>query len=185
MENNRKLESDIIVFDEWVKNISENQEVGEIDPMLVKGVLESYGANFEISENAKASLSKYSNFAKKEGLDAVWGDKLDSFKKWAIEVYIPQVEKRVGRELHTLWDKKTETYDNVKHSGMMQFLGELTAFAAGEMPLEKYKKLTENRINKGKKWEFGDPYEPYKPSRNSGFPVDFPVKAMDIIKVVI
>lgn len=87
--------------------------------------------------------------------------------------------------MHTLWDSKTETFDTIKHAGMMQFLGELTAFAAGEMSIAKYCRLTEDRIRKGKKWEYGDRYEPYLPSKHASFPVDFPLKAMDRLRAVI
>lgn len=137
MENiNRNIEHDTVVFDGWIKNLCENQKVADIDPELVKGVLESYGANFEISDSSKKSLSSYSNVNKSEGLSEVWGQKLDVFRNWVMSEYIPFVEKRVRKPLRTLWDKKTETYDENKHSGMMQFLGEITAFAAGEMSLK-------------------------------------------------
>jgi hypothetical protein len=188
MENTENSpENNLTVFNDWIKNLCEKGEVRNVDPQLVRGVLEPMGANFEnLTEAERKSLRKYSNKGKRVGLHTVWGkDKVDTFKKWAIEEYIPFVEKRAGRELHTLWDPKTETYDNIKHSGMMQFLGELTAFAAGELPLEEYKRLTEDRIKKGKKWEYGDRYEPYKPSKHASFPVDFPHKAMDWLSAVI
>ena len=181
----RISEKEVQVFDQWVKSLSENGKVLNIDAVLVRGVLESFGANFEISENARKSLGRYSNKGKREGLNEVWGkERVDMFKSWAIGEYIPVVEKRAGRELHTLWDKKTETFDDVKHSGMMHFFGELTGFAAGEITFEKYKRLTEDRLRKGIKWEFGDRYEPYKPSPHASFPVDFPVKAIDRLKTV-
>lgn len=179
-------ENNLTVFNDWIKNLGENGKVATIEPELVRGVLESCGANFEnLTEEQRKSLRGYSNYAKKAGMDVVWGAKKEVFKKWVIDEYIPYVEKKAGRELHTLWDKKTETYDNIKHSGMLQFLGELTAFAAGEMPMAEYRRLTEDRISKGKKWEYGDRYEPYKPSPHASFPVDFPRKAIDRLNAVI
>ncbi len=184
MEN---LESDLTVFNRWIKNLCENSKVSDIDPQVVKGVLESCGANFEtLSDVERESLRKYSNKGKSLGLRAVWGEKkVRMFKSWVIQEYIPYAEKRAGREMHTLWDSKTKTFDTIKHSGMMQFLGEITAFAAGEMPVAEYRRLTEDRIRKGKKWEHGDIYEPYKPSKHASFPTDFPLKAMDRLMAVI
>lgn len=178
-------EKNLETFDEWLKNLSENGQVDQVDPAVVGNVLEIHGANFEISESAHESLKKYSNKAKRPGLDEVWGkEKVDSFKSWVIGEYIPYIEKKVGRDMHTLYDRATDTFDDVKHSGMMQFLGELTSYAAGDMSFKKYKRITENRYSKGKKWEYGDRYEPYKPSRNSPFPVDFPVKAINRLKAI-
>ena len=188
MENTgNSPEKDLTIFNDWINNLCENGKVTDIDPQLVRSALEPMGADFEtLTEKDRESLGKYSNKGKRQGLDAVWGkDKVDTFKKWAIEEYIPYVEGRAHRELHTLWDSDTETYDNIKHSGMMQFLGELTAFAAGEMPMSEYRRLTEDRINKGKKWEYGDRYEPYKPSKHASFPTDFPRKAIDRLRAVL
>ena len=188
MENTvRNPEQDLTVFNDWIKNLCQNGEVKDIDMQLVRSVLEPMGADFDhLTEADKESLGKYSNKGKRQGLDAVWGkEKVDIFKSWAIDEYIPYVEKKAGRDLHTLWDKKTKTFDDVKHSGMMQFLGELTAFAVGEMPMEEYKRLTEDRIKKGKKWEYSDRYEPYKPSKHASFPIDFPRKVIDRLSAVL
>lgn len=179
-------EQNLTIFNDWVKNLCENGKVADIDHGLVRSVLEPMGANFEdLTEEQRKSLRGYSNYNKKMGLDAVWGVKREVFKKWVIGEYIPFAEKRAGREMHTLWDKKTETYDDIKYSGPMAFLGELTAFAAGEMPVPEYKRLTEDRISKGKKWEYGDRMEPYRPSKHSSFPTDFPRKAIDMLSSVL
>lgn len=183
MENIKNTKTPEMKYEEfgvWLKNLNENGRVGDIDSNVVRFVLEAAGANFEISESAKESLSKYSNKSKRDGLNEVWGsDKVDDFKFWVINEYIPYIEKAAGRELHTLWDGKV--FDDVKHSGMMQFLGELTAFAAGVMPIDKYRRITENRYFKGKKWQYGDREEIYIPSKNASFPVDFPQKAISKI----
>lgn len=173
-------------FNLWLKNLSENGKVGEIEPAVVRFVLEAAGANFEISESAHVSLGKYSNKEKRQGLNEVWGEaKVDSFKTWVVGEYIPYIEKEAGRELRTLWDWNTQTFDDVKHSGMMAFFGELTAYAAGDLSMEKYRTRTENRYAKGKKWQYGDREEKYVPSKNSSFPVDFPKKAIDRLNAVI
>jgi len=178
----RPFEESLAEVTDWINKIGEEGKVTDIDSRLVRGVLEGLGASPEISEEAKKSLSKYSNLGKRSGLDAVWGkEKVDAFKEWAKGDFIPQYEGKIGRELHTLWDPKTETFDNIKHSGMMQFLGELTAFAEGVMPIEEYRRLTEDRIRKGMKFEKGDPYEPYKPSSHSAIPPEFPQKALNYL----
>ncbi len=176
----RTPEQSYETFNKWLQDLTVEGKVGDIEPSVVRFVLEGMGANFEISESERESLGKYSNKGKREGLNAVWGtDKIDTFKSWVIGEYIPYIEKAAGRDLHTLYDKKTDTYDDVKHSGMMQFLGELTAYASEQMDFDKYKRITENRYSKGKHWQYGDREEKYVPSKNSSFPVDFPRKAID------
>lgn len=178
-----RLEQNRSAVGMWIDKITREGKVDEMDPMLLRSVLESYGATFEISEEEKKSLGLYPNSGKRPGLDVVWGkDVVSAFKKWITAEFIPQYEQKVGRELYTLWDPKTKTYDNNKHAGMMQFLGELTAFAEGVLPLEEYRRLTENRAKKGRKFEYGDPYEPRRPSKNASFPLEFPKKAWEKIK---
>jgi hypothetical protein len=99
---------------------------------------------------------------------------VDGFKEWIINEFVPEYEQRTGRELHTLWDPDTETHDDNKYSGMMQCFGELTSFAAITMTKDRYKSKTRTRITKGIKYEYGDPYEPYKPSKRASFPPEFP-----------
>jgi hypothetical protein len=180
--NERPFEERLVEMGDWVGIMGNEGKVIDINPQLVKGVLEDLGAKTEISEEAKKSLGKYSNFGKRPGLDETWGmEKVDTFNRWVIGEFIPSYEKKVGKELHTLWDPKTETFDNIKHSGMMQFLGELTAFAEGVMPIEEYQRLTEDRIGKGVRFEKGDPYEPYKPSKHSSIPPEFPLAALNYL----
>jgi hypothetical protein len=180
--NERPFEENLAEVSNWIAKIGQEGKVTDIDPNFVKGVLEGLDANFEISEEAKVSLGKYSSLGKRPGLNAVWGDtKVETYKNWVKTDFIPQYEQKIGKELHTLWDPKTETFDNIKHSGMMQFLGELTAFAEGVMSLEDYRRLTEDRIRKGIKFEKGDPYEPYKPSKRSAIPPEFPQAALKFL----
>lgn len=181
--NERPYDERLAEVTDWIKAIAETGKVNDIDPDVIKGVVEGMGANAEISEEAKKSLAKYSNKNKRPGLNAVWGiDRVDAYKEWAMYVFIPAYEKKIGRELPTLWDPQKLEFDNIKHSGMMQFLGELTAFAYGQMPIEEYKRLTERRIEKGRRFAHGDPYEPYKPSKNASIPPEFPLAAWGFIK---
>lgn len=176
----RTPERNLETFNRWLNKLSVEGKVEDIEPSVIRFVLEGVGANFEIGEDARESLAKYSNKGKRRGLEAVWGStKMDTFKNWVLTEYIPYIEKAAGRELHTLFDKDTQTFDDVKHSGMMQFLGELTAYASGAMSFEKYQRITENRYAKGKKWQYGNREEIYVPSKNASFPVDFPRKAID------
>lgn len=169
--------------DEWIDSISESGRVREIDPGLIKKVLESFGANFEISEEERLSLRKYSNLNRRPGMDAVWGaDQVNEYKRWLIDEYIPQYERRSGRELPTLYDRKTDKFDNIKHSGMLQFFGELTAFAAGEKSFADYQRLTEDRVRKGKEWQERELNAPYEPSPHASFPPEFPQVAWGKIK---
>lgn len=171
---------------DWFKKVGEmkpedgDEKIPDIDRQLVEGVLIDLGANFEISEEAIKSLGKYPGLAKRPGLYAVWGEeKVNNFKEWIKGDFIPQFEKRTGREFPTLYDRKTNTYDNIKHSGSMQFLGEITAFAVGSMSDTDYKRLTRNRLVKGIKLENMKPGDLYEPSPNACFLPDFPQAAMN------
>lgn len=186
MEKNQIKERDLSIFDNWIDSLCKTDEVGDIEPMLIRGVLERMGANFEISEEAKKSLKQPTNKYRRSGLDAVWGKaRVDDFKNWITEKYIPETEKRVGWERPTLYDKKTKTYDNNKHSGPMQFFGRLTSFAAEQISFAVFKEDVEYRIKKGKKWEQERPSKDYVPKGRSSFPEDFPRKAINRLKATI
>lgn len=179
----KELEEKNIIVNSWVKTISEKGIVGEeVTPEILKSVLENLGASFEAELELKP-LGRYSNLNKRPGLDAVWGkDRIDAYKKWVKDIYIPQNEKETGKALPTLYDRKTKTFDDVKHSGMMQYLGELTAYAAGKMDFENYKRLTERRIEKGRAWAEKGENDLYIPSENAPFPPKFPIDAWDYLK---
>lgn len=179
----KELEEKNVIVESWVKTISEKGIVGkEVTPEILKSVLENIGANFE-NELKLEPLRKYSNLNKRPGLDAVWGKKrIDVYKKWVKDIYIPQHEQKTGKTLPTLYDKKTKTFDNIKHAGMMQYLGELTAYAAGKIDFENYKRLTEDRIKKGKVWAEKRENDSYTPSPHASFPPEFPIDAWDYLK---
>jgi len=177
------IEKKIAVVENWIGKITAEGVVDQIDPSLVREVLESFGANFEISEEERLSLRRYSNLNRRLGMDATWGtDQVNEYKRWLIDEYIPQYERRTGRELPTLYDGKTDKFDNIKHSGMLQFFGELTAFAAGEKSFADYQRLTEDRVRKGKEWQERELNAPYEPSPHAPFPPEFPQEAWGKIK---
>lgn len=180
----KELEEKNIIVDSWVKTISEKGIVEkEVTPEILRNVLENLGANFEIPSEQLEPLGRYSNKNKRPGLDAVLGkDKIDAYRKWVKDIYIPQYEQETGKPLPTLYDKKTKTFDNIKHAGMMQFLGELTAYAAGKMDFENYKRLTEDRIKKGKAWDEKGKNDSYTPSPHASFPSKFPIDAWNYLK---
>lgn len=187
-KNERPFEERQAELMDWFKKVGEmkpedgDEMIPDIDKQLVKGMLVDLGANFEISEEAMKPLSQPTNKYRRPGLDAVWGkDKVDAFKAWIIEEFIPGCELRSGRELHTLYDSETQTYDNNNHSGMMQFFGELTSYASGKMTVEKYKSKSRVRITKGIKQEYGDVPKPYIPKGISSFPPEFPQAALNYL----
>lgn len=175
----QELEKKIALVDAWIGRISEGVVGEDVTPETLKDVLKNYGADLEPRPELGA-LSAYSNLGKAPGLVAVWGEaKIKAYKQWLKGVYIPEYERQIGRELPTLYDRKTKTYDNVKHSGMLQFLGELTAYAAGKKSFADYKRITENRVRKGRKWRNEGIREH---SDNAPIVPEFPVAAWGYLK---
>jgi len=133
----------------WLNNLSETGEVKDINPEIIKGALEACGADFEIGPEAKESLGKYSNIGKKRGIEAVWGEeRFGKYKEWAGK-WADRYEKETGISLPAL------KLSGIKTSGMRHFLGELTAFAAGEMGFDDLKRYWEVRLLNGKLWHEG------------------------------
>jgi len=176
----RPLEEKQAAVAEWVSHLAETGEVRQIDGGLVREVVTSLGADFEQSEERLAVLGKYSNKGKAPGMKAVWGEeRFRGFKTW-VDGYITEYEARTGKELPVLVGKKdgkiVEVTD-IKYAGMRQWLGELTAFAAGQLDFDKYKRLTEDRWRKGKIWEGKGEGEKIPSSPHALFPPEFPLRA--------
>lgn len=171
------------MVDSWINKIATERVVGEIKPEILRSVLEEYGANFEPSPELE-TLVEYSNKAKAPGVKKVWGEeRYEAYKNWAIDVCVPKYERDYHKELPNLFNRKTGKYDkNVKYSGMLAFLGELTAYAAGKMSPEDYKRLTENRVRKGQEWIDRKPGEVYEPSPNAAYLPEFAVDAWSYLK---
>lgn len=177
------IEKRIAAVDSWIKSISQEGTVDEIDKGLLRSVLKRFGANFEIGEEEGESLSKYTNKGKRSGLDAVWGKSfIDSYKKW-VKQYIQNYEAQEGNILPALQTSGR------KDSGMLQFLGELTSFAAGQLWYEDFKRYTEARALNGRLWQEGRKGERVKaevptfkkPILLASFPPGFPKAAWEKI----
>lgn len=134
-------------FSLWLQALAETGVVNEVGQSLVRTVLEFYGANFDLESEARASLREYTNKGKAPGLQAVWGSKFNDFKAWT-RTYVEQYEA-TGKTLPALKPSGR------KNSGMIQFFGELTSFAAGELTFDDFKRYTEARILNGRLWEEG------------------------------
>lgn len=149
------IEEKAAAVENWISKISETETVGEMDPNLLREFLETKGANFEISELARISLKKYTNAGRAFAMQSIWGDKYDTFKKWIAE-WIPKYEQETlhGRELPKLGKapNEGETDNRTKNSGMIQFYGEITAFAAGELSFKVFKTYVETRVHNGQIW---------------------------------
>lgn len=135
----------ILVID-WISNFEKTGKVDKIDVSILKEVFVYHGADFEHNSETLAPLSKYTNKAKRSGLNAVWEKKsVDDF--WnQIDLFIEQHESTTKKELPKL--KKS----GYKFSGMRQFFGEITALSAGLLSLEKFKEYSETRIFNGRMW---------------------------------
>ncbi len=177
---------------EWIGKFSLEQKVGEISSDVVREVLESYGANFEnLSDEAKKSLSKYSEKGKAEGVKSVWGENfLSDYKQWVNE-FIESYEK-TGNILPFVHKKNEDplALKARKNAGMLQFLYELTSFASGGYNFEKYKTYTEIRVGNGNAFEKGEkekrkkivtPTSDGKEILIGSYPPEFAVKAWEWI----
>jgi len=143
------IEEKTVVVGEWIKRISEQQIVQNIDPETVKDVLQtSVGAKLEAREFL-APLGEHTNKAKRPGLNEAWGkEKVDNV--WVfIDGFISGYEKGSQKDLPKL------ERSGHKFSGMRSFFGELTGFAAGEIPFERFKENTESRAKLGKFRQIG------------------------------
>lgn len=173
-----KIEEAIV--NEWINKFSQEGIVDQLDPKILKPVMEYCGANFEIGEDALAlhGLREYSNAAKAESMRAVWGEKYDQYKNWTKE-YIAKYESSTGDTLPELKPS------GVKNSGMVQFFGELTSYAAGQIDFTTLKIYQEARAKNGKLWAEDRKDERTKiivptskePILPSSFPPGFPLDA--------
>ena len=124
------IQEKFAVVDEWVRKLSESDSAGEIDRGLLREVFERRGANFEISEEAKRSLKKWTNEGNGPGIKAVWGSRITEYKAWT-RGYCDDYEKEHGVTLpHIKFVKKSGEVSIRKNSAMLRFLYLLTRFAA-------------------------------------------------------
>ena len=172
----KSIEEKVAAVDSWVGKIAFEGKVDEIDSALLRQVLESLGATFEISELARSSLSRFSNVDRGVGMDEIWGKgRVSEYRKWLLK-YVRDYEERNGRPLPVL-----EGTD-IKTSGGLKFFTDLTVFAAGLMSFEDYRRITERRAEKGRMWQARSPEDEYRPSKYSSFPPELPQAAWEEIK---
>lgn len=114
----KELEQATSVVDEWVKKLSETFMAGELDRSALRQVLESLGANPEISEDERRKFhgDSYSNAQRSPAMKAVWENRYGEFVEFTKSFSVSEVKF-----------KKTGNKDKI--AGMKQLLGELTAYA--------------------------------------------------------
>ncbi len=148
------IESKTVIVEKWIKNIGEQQRVGEIPVEILRDVLTHYGADFEnLSGESKDNLSKYAEKERNKGLVVVWGEKLNDYKIWA-DSFIEDYEERTGRELPKMKNvpdlkNQERKASEIKNLGMISFLGDITAYAAGSLDFENFKFLLQTRAENG------------------------------------
>ena len=172
----KSIEEKVAAVDSWVGKIALEGKVDEIDRVLLRQVLESLGAHFELSVAASYSLSRFGNPYRRAGMYEVWGERrVNEYESW-LSVYLSDYETRTGRPLPVLEDS------DIKTSGGLKFFSDLTVFAAGLMSFEDYQRITERRAEKGRIWQARNPEDEYKLSKYSSFPPELPLTAWEKIK---
>lgn len=185
------VEEKVAVVDSWVTEISNSGHVGEIEPLLLREILENFGANFEIGEGARRSLGEYTTEGKKDGMRAVWGETAVKTIQQLSRELVGEFEQTLNHPLPKLGTSKDESEEIFKKGmGMRAFLGDITAFAAGSMSFEDFRKYTEARALNGRLWQEGRKEERVKievptadkPILLASFPPGFPQRAWSKIK---
>lgn len=184
-QETRPIEERVAAVDSWIATISQEDRVEQIQPQLLQGVLEHFGANFEMGEEELRQLGEYTNKARAEAMRSVWGGRYGYYIEWT-ERLVEEYESK-GQNLPGLGGRYK---GQVKNSGMKQFFGQLTALAAGELSFEDFKRYTEARALNGRLWQEGRKDERVRvkvptrvePIRPSSFPPGFPSAAWEKIK---
>lgn len=191
--NSENIEQKQAAVDEWIRDISEIQEVGEMKQDLLREVLKSYGAHFEnVNDEGRESLRGYSEDERGTGVKQVWEkERVKSYKLW-IKEYIALYDESHEVKLPILGEKEGQPYPESgrKNSGMIQFLYELTSYAAEGTSFDDFKKYMEARVNNGVAWAEGRKKDRIRvkvptaeePILLGSIPKEFPIAAMDWIK---
>lgn len=123
-------------------------DIPEIDTMLLRGVFESYGAEFNPEKENYKKLSQPTNKFRRPGMNAVWGEEfMDNYNSWTAAW--ANAYEETGRRLPKLDKSGNRT------SGMRHFLGELTALAGGQLAFDEFKAHFEARIVNGSTYARG------------------------------
>lgn len=134
-----------VSLEEWFQGLDDGR-VEDIDIAELRSFLEAHGANFsEIKEEDRASLRKFTNKGKADGMNAVWGDMFARYKAWADSV----AEEYDTETLRTLKKPSGAESSESRVAGLRAFFGELTALAAGAMTLDEYRRYAEVRLQNG------------------------------------
>jgi hypothetical protein len=187
------IEQKVAMVSDWVKNISEKQEVGCIDAEILRDVFKIYKADFKhLTEEERKSLSGYSEAERSLGVKQVWGkEKIKNYKSW-VQKYIKEYDEIHEIKLPILGEKEGQPYPESgrKNSGMIQFLYELTSFASGETSFDDFKKYMEARVSNGVAWAEERKKDRVRvkvptsenPILLSSVPKEFPIKAWEWIR---
>ena len=181
-EERKAAHDNLAVVGMWIGSFLKG-EVGEVNVQVLRSALVEIGANFEVEEETLNALGQYSIKAKRPGLDAVWGKaRVDEYRAW-VKTWVYDFEQDIGTPLPAL--KRSGS----KISGMLQFFGELTALAAGQMTFEDFRKYEEARMKNGLYWLFDKDQRirikvptAQKPIRLSSYPPGFPHDAWKYLK---
>lgn len=174
--------TEITHLEDWARTLAEESLVAPISQETVAKALEALGANFEIGESQRESLSKYTEGGKIKGLRAVWGGEYEDYLKF-VGIYVKRYEATQGKVLPALRPSGR------KNSGMIQFFGEITAYAAGAMSFEDLKLYLEARAKNGRAWAEGRKEDRVRikvPTKDepillSSFPPEFPPTALGFL----
>ncbi len=122
--------------------------VPEIEPELLRDVLEHFGADFSHTPERDKQLKKLrqkNNLWRREGMDAVWGKVfMDKFNTWTVD-WANRYEAENNRVLPTVEYKGKQH----KTSGLRHVLGHLTAYPADEITWSTFKKRMAGRVLTG------------------------------------
>ena len=189
----RRFEEGVAEVDRWVNVYASEGSVDLLDPELLRSVLTEVGANFEkLDDEGRKSLSQYSNKRKHVGMKQVWGTRSEEFRGWT-EQWVRDYEQETGKVLPNIVFKDKETGERrpSKTEGMRQFLGEITAYAAGCMEIHDLILRLEVRHSNftGEKkriailgYNISQRTGKEKPFAPASFPPEFPPDAWDKIK---
>ncbi|MEI8067899.1 MAG: hypothetical protein WCG91_03055 [Candidatus Shapirobacteria bacterium] len=154
LAGNESSESKTVSFVAFIDKLAEKQEVLEIKPDVLKKSLEDFGANFEdLSEENKKNLSMYAQKNRNKALEKIWGNKFTDYKDW-VETYIQEYEERTGKQLPRMKNAANLKNEDKEPSyrkdlGMISFLGDLTAYASGDLNFEDFKLILGTRAENG------------------------------------
>lgn len=146
---------EIEAVDEWIRSFENydhegNVDIKEPDKELLIRVFSHFGADFKEKPGMEV-LGEYSNLRRRPGMDTVWGQEyVNQYNDWT-QSWVTEYEDTTGKKLPRLGGS------DIKTSGPRQWLGELTAYLAGYMDFETYKRHTEARLKNG--WLYAESQE--------------------------